>query len=224
VATLHADGTTRVALRPTIDAVAALRGQAVVAIDVPIGLLESVELRACDLEARRRLGPRRASSVFAPPSRPMLAHAGDYAAIRALVARERQHRPAAKGLSAQAAGIAPKVGEVDAWVRAHTDSEAWLYECHPELSFLRLNRDTPLVADKRSPAGVVARLRLVRAAFPDAEDRIATAGLRGRDADLTDLLDAYAVLTTARRCARGQHELLGDGARDAAGLPMRMAV
>ena len=43
----------------------------VVAVDMPIGLLER-GARQCDVEARRLLGVRR-SSVFTPPLRPMLA-------------------------------------------------------------------------------------------------------------------------------------------------------
>jgi predicted RNase H-like nuclease len=43
---------------------------AVVAVDVPIGLLER-GARECDVKARRLLGPRR-SSVFTAPIRPML--------------------------------------------------------------------------------------------------------------------------------------------------------
>ena len=46
---------------------------AVLAIDIPIGLAE-VGPRLCDLEARKRLGPR-ASSVFTAPIRPLLAAA-----------------------------------------------------------------------------------------------------------------------------------------------------
>src|SRR5205085_11931196 len=43
-----------------------------VAIDIPIGLPDSSS-RACDLEARRRLGPGQGSRVFPAPSRAALA-------------------------------------------------------------------------------------------------------------------------------------------------------
>src|SRR3954451_10049615 len=128
---------TRLRLLDNVEAVAALvdGSGASVAIDVPIGLLDSVEFRPCGVAARAMLN-KRASSVFAPPARYMLSAADDYAAIRALVDDVRRSNPAAKSLSAQAAGITPKVAEVDSWVRAHPDSEQWLFECHPELSFL----------------------------------------------------------------------------------------
>jgi predicted RNase H-like nuclease len=203
---------TEVRLFASIAEIAAFRGHAVVAIDVPIGLLDTVELRPCDREARRRLGPR-ASSVFAPPSRPMLRLAGNYPAMRAHVEVERRSQPAA---------IASKVAEVDDWVRAHADSEGWLYECHPEVTFAALNGGAPL-ADKRSGSGLLARLRLVGERFPDAEERLAAAPWPGRAVAAADLLDAYAALTTALRCARGEHELLAAG-RDRLGIPMRIAL
>ena len=49
----------------------------VVAVDMPIGLLEEPSSggRECDKEARRLLGTPRRSSVFTPPTKPALASA-----------------------------------------------------------------------------------------------------------------------------------------------------
>src|SRR5918911_328826 len=87
-AVLYTDGTTRLQLFGDVAELAAFREEAgaTVAIDIPIGLLDTVGFRTCDRQARALLGPR-PSSVFAPPARD----------------------PAARGLSAQAAGIAAKV-------------------------------------------------------------------------------------------------------------------
>lgn len=208
------DGSTRLALLPDVAAVAELAAGACVAIDVPIGLLDSVGFRACDREARARLGAAR-STVFAPPSRPLLAAAGDYAAMRALVAAERATDPAAKSLSAQSAALAPKIAEVDAWVRAHPASAAWLFECHPELAWRALGTVT---ASKHTPAGLAERRALAVAAFGP----LAPATWRRRDATQADALDAYAALWTAERCARGEQTLLGAGEHDRLGLPMRI--
>lgn len=217
---------TRLALLDDVSELSRLRdetgGSATVAIDIPIGLLDSVDFRPCDRAARRML-KQRASTVFAPPARYMLAAAGDYGSIRALVDEERKTSPAAKSLSAQAAGITARVREVDDWVRAHPDSEAWLFECHPELSFLVLNAGAPLPARKHSAAGLMQRLRLVRRDFPDAEEQLAAAPWTGRQAELSDLLDAYAALTTALVCARGGQAELGGGERDTEGVLMRIA-
>ena len=65
-----------------------------------MGLLETVDLRPCDKQARELLGPR-ANSVFAPPSRPLLSVA-TIADARELIAAAKASAPATKGLSAQA--------------------------------------------------------------------------------------------------------------------------
>jgi predicted RNase H-like nuclease len=58
-------GETRTELRrfPDIAEIAAARGSdpVVVAIDIPIGLTDDGSPRACDVEARKRLGDRRSS-------------------------------------------------------------------------------------------------------------------------------------------------------------------
>src|ERR1700742_1522303 len=108
IACLYADALRRddatvwksgVQLQDDVSAVARFReeadGGAVVAIDVPIGLLDSVGFRPCDSAARELLRAR-ANAVFAPPARYMLPAAGDYAAIRLLVDHERKRNPAAK--------------------------------------------------------------------------------------------------------------------------------
>ena len=215
---------TRLELFSDITALTATVGEAAaVAIDVPIGLYDSVAFRPCDRAARRLLGSR-ASTVFAPPARYMLRAAGDYAAIRRLVAEERERNPEAKGLSAQAAGIAAKVREVDDWVREHPAAERWLFECHPELSFRALNGGVPLREPKHTAAGRDRRRRLLCAAFPDAEQRIAAARWSAQQVAAADLLDAYAALSTALACARGEQLELGGGERDAEGVLMRIVV
>ena len=45
---------------------------------------------------------------------------------------------------------------------------------------------------------------------------------RPRGAAADDVLDAYAVLWSAERFARGEHLTLGDGSVDELGLPMRI--
>jgi predicted RNase H-like nuclease len=205
--------------------IAELRGgagaSAKVAIDIPIGLLDSVDYRPCDLEARRRLGGR-ANSVFAPPAHHMLEAAGDYPRMRALVEAERGRNPRAKGLSAQSAALAPRIAEVDRWVREHPGCEDWLFECHPELSFCALG-DGRTLPDKRSGAGVVRRLQLIRELFPDAEERLAEAPWPGRQVESADLLDAYAALSTALVCARREQQVLAPE-QDGRGVPMRIVM
>jgi predicted RNase H-like nuclease len=188
------------------------------AVDIPMGLLETVELRPCDAGAQELLGKRR-STVFAPPSRPLL-KAASYSDARGLVEELRKTEPTAKSLSAQAFGIAPKMKQVDDWLRQHPAAQDWLYECHPELSF-RAMADGRVLDDKKTVHGQVDRLRLVLREFPDALDVVAATRLSSRDAQLTDILDAYAALDSALHVAAEEHEEIG-GETDDAGLIMRM--
>jgi predicted RNase H-like nuclease len=206
-------------LIPTFASVAGRRADdAVMAVDIPMGLLDSVALRQCDAAARALLG-RRASTVFAPPSRALLA-AATYTDARELVEQERQTSPQAKGLSAQAFGIAPKMREADEYLLAHPGAQAWLWECHPELSFRAL-AEGRVLADKKSVSGQAARLVLLSDRFPDVLEALAALQTDRREAELTDALDALVSLDTALRIRAGDFEQLG-GETDARGLVMRM--
>lgn len=177
----------------------------VVAVDMPIGLPEG-GARACDVEARRRLGPRRAS-VFPAPPRPLLGctdHARANAAKRALDG---------SGLSRQAFNLLPRIAEVDAAVTPAVQER--VVEAHPELAFARL-AGHPLTTTKRTADGRAERRRLL-GSLGDATDR-PPAGAAEHD-----LLDALALTLTAGRLLAGTAERLGDGARDARGLRMEIA-
>lgn len=176
---------------PTFADVLALRATAI-AIDMPIGLLDAGP-RACDVEARRRLGPRR-SSVFPAPLRPMLDATTYEDALRVA------------GLSKQAYHLLPKIREVDGLMTPRR--QRTIVEAHPELCFTRL-LGQPCLAPKRTPEGRAER----RAAVADLPiDR------PPRGAAWDDVLDAAALVHTARRLAAGAVERLGDGTRDRRGL------
>ncbi len=212
---------TTIRLFPDFQAVtthAAEYGSVALAIDIPIGLPDHVEPRACDIAARKLL-PGRASCVFNPPSRDLLASTGNYATVQQIVAKKQKIDPDARSLTRQSAALIPKIAEVDAWIREHPMSEDWLFECHPELAFASLRGGDP-APPKRSPAGAVERIRLLRHLFPDLEDQIEA--IAAPTVDLADSLDAYAALSVALRCLRGEHKELGDGQRDNAGVPMRI--
>jgi predicted RNase H-like nuclease len=178
----------------------------VIGVDIPIGLTERGP-RPCDREARRRLGPGATSRVFPAPIRALL-HASDWAAGNRL-SRELDGR----GLTRQTFGILPKIREVDA---ALTPARAKIvFEVHPELSFRAMAGAERGLPSKRSPEGAEQRVTLVRREFPTADLQ------PPRGAALDDLLDAFAVLWTARRLVKGKARPLPDPApRDARGLAM----
>lgn len=161
------------------------------AVDMPIGLLD-VGRRACDIEARRRLGPRR-SSVFPAPLRPMLE------------TRTYEEALAIAGLSKQAYNLIPKIRELDSLMT--TDLQRIVVEAHPELCFARLG-GAPCHASKRTTEGLAERRALVDP----------TIGVPPRGAQWDDVLDACALVETARRLLNDDVERLGDGRRDAKGL------
>lgn len=196
-------GPTEVVVVATFADVLALGGD-VVGVDMPIGLAERGP-RACDVEARARLGPRR-SSVFPAPVRDVLG-AADH---RDAVARSRA--ATGKGVSVQTWNLVAKILDVDSNV-APGDP---VFEVHPELSLATL-AGAPLTTRKKTPEGRAERLDLLVGPFPDVAERLA-AKPSGCAPD--DVVDAYAVLWTTRRIAEGTAVTLGDGACDARGLVM----
>lgn len=206
----------------SVEAVVELRqgGDTVLALDIPLGLPEHGGARPCDEEARECLG-KGASSVFNPPARylfPALAResAKDrWQEVQRLVAQRRRafaDRTVA-GVTSQTVGILDKVADADEYLRAHPEAQAWLIECHPELSFLCLNYDERL-APKSKAKGTLDRLALLEREFPGTTDRLREHPV-AELVPLPDLLDAHAALWTALRVASG----VVDAERDALGAP-----
>jgi len=187
---------------------------AVVAVDIPMGLLER-GARVCDGEARVRLGARRCC-VFTPPIRPMLA-ARSHAQACAV-----RHRIEGKRMSIQAWAIVPKIREADALLREHPAYRAIVREAHPELCFAMLNGGAPLLDSKKSEAGHRQRVRLLRRWCGEAITRaLADRAALGCAAD--DVVDAFVTLWTAARIQRGQATTLpAVPPRDAHGLRMEI--
>lgn len=183
---------------------------AVVAVDMPIGLPDG-PARACDVEARRRLGWPRRASVF--PHLPRLVlDAGSHADA---VARCRAAgRPA---VSVQAWNLRAKVAEVDA---ALDRPGVVVVEAHPEVTFAAM-AGRPMAASKRTAAGRAERLAVLDDRLPGAPALLAA---RPPGAAADDVLDAAALSWTAARVAAGTAETLGDGAPDALGRPQRIWV
>lgn len=223
--------------RDDVAAIAGLRHgtEAVIALDVPLGVPEHGGTRPCDAEARRLLG-KGASSVFNPPGRylfPALEKetaAERWEEVQRLIDERRKAYPQERvvGVSRQTIGILDKVADADTYLRAHPDAETWLIECHPEISFLRLNGDTRL-APKSRAKGTLERLALIEREFPGTESNLRTDPI-AESTPLTDLLDAHAALWTALRIATDTihptHDALGTTPTTpcprADGLPMRI--
>jgi predicted RNase H-like nuclease len=167
----------------------------IIAIDIPIGLLEAPQPggRLCDRQARRLLG-RRASSVFTPPCRPDVT-ATTYDQVRS------------HGLSRQAFGILPKIRAVDACMTPALQHQ--VYEAHPELAF-RAVAGQSMRHNKKTPAGRAERVQaLCGLAEPYLHELAQTlpamlAAYARTQVAADDLLDAAILAWVARCLAYGQ--------------------
>lgn len=175
-----------------------------IGIDMPIGMSDDGR-RLCDTAARKALS-HRSSTVFPVPPRSLVGLT-DYVAAN-LESKERFGR----GIPKQAFAIWPKIREVDAVARRFPSR---LVEIHPECSFAEMAGEIP--PSKHSEAGKKFREKVLGEHFSEVVTTLA-----GAKPD--DVLDAQAVLWSARRFAVGAHRTLGDGAPDACGLPMRIVV
>ena len=188
----------------------ACEGLSILAVDMPIGLMDTPHPgRACEPEARALL-PGKASSVFPTPCRPALActtHAEANAISRSL----------GKGLNQQTFHLFPKMREIDELLRGRPKLRRIVYEAHPELAFARMNGGKPVLLKKRQPDGYEARRRLLaKHGFKTKVERLPGAA---RD----DILDAIACCRTATLIAEGKATRLGpEKERDRHGLPMNI--
>lgn len=211
VALDEGDGRTSLALAGTFSDLVALPALDLLVIDVPIGLPE-VGARRCDGLARAMIGRRR-SSVFPAPIRPMLPAAsyGEACDLR--------YRAEGKRCSIYLFGILPLIRDVDE--QMSTALQEHIREGHPEVSFTALADGKPMGAHKSKPEGQAERRALLRAVFPDLDDSIARFGRPGA---ITDMLDAYVLLWSARRLAAGEGSSLPERPeRDPRGLRMEIA-
>jgi predicted RNase H-like nuclease len=191
---------------PDVAAVLAVPDVELVAIDMPIGLSDD-GVRACDVEARRRLA-RAGSSVFPAPLRPVLA-ATDYADACTISVTA-----SGKALSKQAWNLVPAIRSLDDALGVPPTDR--VVEVHPELAFRALD---PGVTDPKVTArGLTQRLAALRPAM-DVEEALAAAPPL---IPAVDALDACAAAWSARRLADGRGECVGDGTTDRRGRPMRI--
>lgn len=188
-------------------------------IDIPIGLCEGGPTgRVCDAAARRLLGSPRASSVFTPPARPAL----EFRTRE--TASEMNYSLTGRKIGVQSWAIAPKIREVDRFLKATSAAREKIREIHPEVLFWALNGRRSMSQSKSRRAGFEERLEVLRPCFPRTDDLVQEAlstfsrNMVARD----DILDALAAAVTG---------LLGNGdlvtipeqpERDSFGLPMEM--
>jgi predicted RNase H-like nuclease len=202
---------------PTIAAIAERYRTALILVDVPIGLRDSErDERRCDLEARAVLGPR-ASSVFAAPCRSAL-RLSTYAEASA-----EHHRRTGRRLPKQSFAIAPRVLDVEEYLRRHSAEGPVVREFHPEVCFWGL-AGRSMTHPKRTAQGAAERLAVLKKHFPEAKqvvDGVLSAYGKGtllRD----DAIDALVGAVTARIGVEDLQTLPERPEVDGRGLRMEM--
>jgi predicted RNase H-like nuclease len=189
---------------------------AILAVDMPIGLVPGC-WRACDLEARNLLGPKRRNSVFSAPIRSALdAKSQDEAS-------EITQKTDGRRVSAQSFSIYRKVRDLDAVLSADVSFQSWVVEVHPEVCFWAWNGGKAMDHKKTRGPGRAERRRLVDAHYgPDAFDRVRSRYLV-KDVGHDDINDAFAALWTAERILAGTARVIpSQPPVDSKGLRMEM--
>jgi predicted RNase H-like nuclease len=177
-----------------------------VAIDMPIGLLETRRAggRVCDQLARQAIKPRY-SSVFSAPPRPAL-----------YVETYNEARP--YGLSKQAFNICKKIREIDDLLTPELQQR--IFEAHPEFAFTCL-AGSAMTHPKRTPHGREERLTALRRVFPSLDDWLDAMPLMRKQVAPDDVVDALVLTQVAARKHWGEAQCLPpEPDRDAKGLEM----
>ena len=230
----HANGTEiGDTLAGLLDTLGIIAGRDVVAVDMPIGLMDT-GTRACDHAARAALGSARRNSVFWTATRPAV-----WADTQGLSLREAHaqasainKRHDAGGVSAQAYHLFAKIREVETLLHTRPALAASVYEVHPELAFAAWQAEAcgraagalaPMAHAKKSGLGAYDRLALILARYGrDGFEALRARHTASRVAD-DDIADAYAALYAAERIAAGRHVSLPEAPPvDSAGLPVRI--
>ena len=194
------------------------RDASLILIDIPIGLRESgAKERLCDLEARKRLSPKRGSSVFPAPCRRALS-AGSYAEACRI---NRQNT--GRGLSLQSWAIAGKIREVDELLGGKP-FDGRVREVHPEVCFAAFAGGCPMKHSKKRTPGFAERMRVLRKFYPRTDEVVdyALDNWRRKQVARDDIVDALAAAVTAY-LGHSRLKTLPDGPElDARGRPMEI--
>jgi len=204
-------------------------GGVTVFIDIPIGLTQDGSKRACDTEARKKIGE--SSSVYPTPARDA-AYEDTYPKAKS---KNEERAVDGKSLGTQTWGIIPRIREVDEVLLDHQNARGVFYESHPELCFWALNGEEQLGDSKKSEDGEEKRERILREfeSYPveeiidSFEEEYESRGSMvsvNRD----DLYDALVLALCASadedeyEALPGETKDIDDLPEDAEDLPMRM--
>jgi predicted RNase H-like nuclease len=209
---------------------------AIIAVDMPIGLPERASLggRGAEQAVRPFLGIRQ-SSVFSVPSRSAVyAQTGTYEDEQERYVAHRRASDVAlatsdppRKISIQAFGLFPKIRQLDEAMRADPLLKSRMFESHPEFAFTMLNAGKPMSEPKKikgrvNPAGMQER-KFLMADLGTPHAFLNQPSPRGANDD--DFLDACVMMLIADRIRLNLARPYPDPpGRDAYGLPIAIWV
>jgi predicted RNase H-like nuclease len=183
-----------------------------VCVDIPIGLSDGSEPRACDCLARSMLSGR-ANSVFPAPIRPCLL-AKDYE-----TASKISFERTGKKLTKQSFALMKKIREVDGLMTPELQNR--VREIHPEVLFWALNGQKPIELNKKTVAGQAQRHNLLQRNFTGIDSILVRAPVSGCAMD--DVLDAIVAAWAAGQVIIGKAKTLPENPPlDSKGLRMEI--
>lgn len=162
-------------------------------IDIPIGLRERGDQeRHCDIEARGRLKPKRASSVFPAPCRPAI-YCKNYKE-----ASDINEQMTGRRLSLQTWNIIRKIREVDNLLTNREFAKSRVRETHPEICFWAM-AGHPMEHSKKTAEGCSERMQVLQSVYPNTKDIInrALSAYKRKEVTRDDILDALSAAVTA---------------------------
>jgi predicted RNase H-like nuclease len=192
------------------DIVAGLAENAIIAVDMPIGLPTMIRGsgRTAEIAARKVLSKKK-SSIFSIPSREAVYSEPDEfpswsersAARKRADTRARQTSEPPRGVSHQAFSIFPKIRDIDALLRSRPSLIESVFESHPEVAFRELNMGCEMHFGKKSAEGASERKQVLRTHGLDVMF-LELPSPKGSSRD--DFLDAAVMLVVAGRLAHGE--------------------
>lgn len=215
---LSPDGAPESRIFPDMAALwSACRQAALILVDIPMGLPEAVNDRACDKLARKVLGLRR-SSVFPVPCRAAVYTPTYDAAIKM------NEGITGKKIFRATWNIIPRIRQVDVILRTDPQARKVIREAHPEVLFWGLNQERPMDFSKKEAAGLNERLEVLEKVYPRAKSLFfeLRKNLPGKMAAPDDLIDALAAAVTGLLGRKKLKILPANPEKDAYGLPMEM--
>ena len=171
--------------------------QLILGIDMPVVLSEVIPRQADQLA--RKLLSKKASSVFTAPTPEMLDQPNYEKA--SLVSK----RLFGKSMSLQSWYLFPKIKDVQTMIH-HEDMQ--IYEIHPELSFRAMNNEQVILESKKTQEGFALRNALLSMHFKNFIFEDIRNQYARKDVMDNDILDALAVLWSAKRIQSNQASYL----------------